>query len=864
MTIAALQRPTFETSRAAEYFSKAELASQTGQPAHNFATVLLKELVDNGLDAAEEAGRAPVIGITVTYQGGAITLSIADNGGGMPAATINRIANFETRTSSKSLFRSPTRGLQGNAFKTVIGIPYALGLADPVMIESGGLRHAIHVNVTPAGAVRVNPAVSSSSITEGTAVTVTIPARDQDLFSPRFWAAAYSLFNPHASVKISVSGDGIKQANNSKPENATFYRTVDFPDGWRRFLPSEPTSPHWYDIEAFRRLAYGYMEETNPTLREFVRTFAGLTSTAKAAAIGERFPNVERLRDLDGRDDDLAELLAEMKREAREIKPAALGVIGEDHFKARIGELYGIKRHWYRKALKVIDGLPVGIEAMIAETERPGRLFTGVNFSPTYSDPFARANMTTPEFTTYGLSSMLSRAYAYPDGEERRAAVVHLTCPALEFLDRGKTNLNLTYEMGKVLTETLWPAVKELHKEGKRAEKDARREANRQEEVWRRAVITNDISVKDAVFEVLPAAILACAGPAGLPIQKRSLYYQVRKRIQDYTDKELDQNYFGQTILVEYQRMNGPIKGLYSDPRGILYEPHTGKSIPVGTREVEGYDIPEWTYNKILYTEKKGLWPILQAGQIAERHDCAVIAAEGYATEAARLIFERAQKDRNYQLFVLHDADPDGYNIARTLAEATARMPGYKVDVIDLGLTVEEAVSLGLQSEDFTRKKELPAVLRDRLTDIERQFFEGVKVYRKQWKCKRIELNMLTGPQLIALIDDKMSAYGTGKVIPPANYLAMHTEDAYRHMVMTNVKAILEKMFKADELAALIADEWRDNMSLDDAGAWIRERLDHHPAQSWRDAVADAMAERFNECGNEFTDQVKTAIRLRM
>ena len=82
----------------------------------------------------------------------------------------------------------------------------------------------------------------------------------------------------------------------------------------------------------------------------------------------------------------------------------------------------------------------------------------------------------------------------------------------------------------------------------------------------------------------------------------------------------------------------------------------------------------------------------------------AIISAEGYASEAARVLFAQADKEQHYQLFVLHDADPHGYNIARTLAEETARMPEHSVEIIDLGFKLEEALELGLLTETFTRK----------------------------------------------------------------------------------------------------------------------------------------------------------------
>src|SRR5207248_3334358 len=147
-----------------------------------------------------------------------------------------------------------------------------------------------------------------------------------------------------------------------------------------------------------------------------------------------------------------------------------------------------------------------------------------------------------------------------------------------------------------------------------------------------------DNTLKEIVFHVLPEAIAKASGIEKYPIQVRTLFYQIRSLIQAYTDKELDQNYFGQKLLIEYQQWNGPIEGLYYEPRGFLYEPHTGRAIPLGTQQVESYDFPAWTYDKILYIEKRGLWPILQRARIAERYDLAIVAAEGYATEAARVL----------------------------------------------------------------------------------------------------------------------------------------------------------------------------------------------------------------------------------
>ena len=64
MTKLPVQRTVFSTPRAAEFLETRALQAQTGQPAEAFGDVVIKELIDNALDAAESAGVAPVIDIS--------------------------------------------------------------------------------------------------------------------------------------------------------------------------------------------------------------------------------------------------------------------------------------------------------------------------------------------------------------------------------------------------------------------------------------------------------------------------------------------------------------------------------------------------------------------------------------------------------------------------------------------------------------------------------------------------------------------------------------------------------------------------------------------------------------------------------
>jgi hypothetical protein len=140
-----LERIAFKTSRLLDFVGERELTAQIGHQADMWPLVILKELLDNALDAAEEAQIAPAVRVEVSTEPGKAGITIADNGPGIPAETISDILDFSTRTSSREAYCSPTSGAQGNALKTIIAMPYALsgGTCGETVIESCGIIHRI-------------------------------------------------------------------------------------------------------------------------------------------------------------------------------------------------------------------------------------------------------------------------------------------------------------------------------------------------------------------------------------------------------------------------------------------------------------------------------------------------------------------------------------------------------------------------------------------------------------------------------------------------------------------------------------------------------------------------------------------------
>lgn len=847
---AGLQRIPFEMSRATEYLTLDELQTMTGQNRDRFAAVVIKELCDNGMDSAEAAGVAPKLQIRLDHQDKLTRIEIADNGRGLPPEVVRRILNFDTRTSDKACYRAPTRGRLGNALKTVLGMPFAFGIEEPVTIEAQGVRHVVQARLDAAGQLRVNHAHDKVRRGKGTTISVTLPA---DAFGGYYWgrsvdaalwAQAFSLFNPHASVYFSENGGPSKHANGQARKNArnsVLYRpSVCFPDAWRKFLPTDNTSPWWYDENSLGRLIFAHVAHArgdgeDRLLRDFVRDFRGLTMSGKAKEVCDRLPTINRLSDFESREHRIAELLKTMQKTAsKQPGPSILGCVGEEHFRLCFDEWGSrCKRHWYRRVQETCDNLPYVVEVFVAETEKScGKPFTGINFSPSFDDPLMGCPLASHKIGSYGLRGFLEAAHA-----SSAAVAFHIVCPHLSIQDKGKTRVDLPPEIAQHVADALWRVTKQLYQEGERRKRDAARQERTDEERDRRERAAQ-MPLNRAIELVMPEAVSKASGNGTLPVSAHTLFYHVRPLVQEYNSrKQLKPSYFEQQLLPEYQQKHGAIPGLYYEPRGTLYEPHSGVSIPLGTREVADYRFPSWLYDKILYVEKQGLWPVFKHAKLAEKFDMAIVAGEGYATEACRVLFDGAEKGRRFRLAVLHDGDPYGYNIARTLREETARMPGYSVEVIDIGLRLADALDMGLEVETFTRKKALPKELAPLLTDLEQEYFVGRRT-SDGYICRRVELNAMTSPQLITYTEKQLRAAGIrGKVIPDDASLLELARKIYHGVAKDELSAALDQLLDRDHLLNELADSRTAKAKLASARRWIVAAIRNDPTTSWKSAL---------------------------
>jgi len=776
MNIQTLNRETFTLSRELEFFQERELSAQIGLIREYWPLVILKELLDNALDACETANIPPEIVVKLEILNTIhrdedchfchIALTVSDNGPGLRSSVVNRILDFKTRTSDKEAYRSPSRGQQGNALKTILAIPFieSDNKEGHIAIESQGIRHDIRIQIDT---IRQKPIIEheKSKIVKSGGCAVTVyTSINLDYYMPTFLQiiANYICFNPHLTIRAEGLVDMTVADCATNPT-------------WRKWIPSDPTSAHWYGNDDFTRLVSAYIAKSryggrDYTIREFVSQFRGLSSTRKQKAITDKLSGVRRLSDLvngNGLEAEKAAVILHlMKQETKPVPPEYLGIIGEAHFKAVL-ETEDIKYHCYRHKGEV----PFVVEAAFAydaELESPRYIF-GLNFAPTLSDSIGVDTQLPAKYRQgwkygWGIKG-LAREFKLKS-DDAACLIVHIAHPRLIFQDRGKTHIapdgDLRRGLGKVIGEVLKEHCATSNKLNKEldAQERQRREAEKISKSW-------IPSLREAVFTVMAEAANKASGGGTLPYSVRQLYYQVRPLIQQYTDKELEYAYFTPPLVTEYEEEYGPLQGLIYDARGHLYEPHNGTEVALGTIDVANYQIPEWEYDKILYIEKEGFRAIFEAADLGRRYDMAIMTAKGFATRAAKQLLARAT-GREITILAAHDADVSGYEIARTLAEETRTSRGLDINVIDIGLKVEEALALGLEKERVRVKRQLPKALCQHLTDSEYDFL-------RQY---RIELNTMTTDQLISWIESKLAENDLKtKVIPPDGILSANIRE---------------------------------------------------------------------------------------
>jgi hypothetical protein len=247
-------------------------------------------------------------------------------------------------------------------------------------------------------------------------------------------AEAYAWLNPHLSLRVRWNGEVKVDVKASNPH-------------WNKWLPSWPTSAHWYDKGRFRRyMAAHIANDANTTVRKFISEFDGMSGTAKQKLVlAETGASHVSLHNFFGRHkangDNIAKLLVALQKHSKPVRPIALGVIGKEHF-YRVMEAAGgdPKTFTYNRSIGETSGIPRVIEfafgihrdGLAAGPGPSRRFFSGVNWSPGINNPFRQLGR-----SGKGLDAILAEVRA--NTAQPVVAALHLACPRVAYTDRGKS-----------------------------------------------------------------------------------------------------------------------------------------------------------------------------------------------------------------------------------------------------------------------------------------------------------------------------------------------------------------------------------------------------------------------------------------
>jgi DNA topoisomerase VI subunit B len=490
-----LHREVFQTSRLAEYCTLEGLVKASGHPVSDWPAIVIKEAIDNSIDASEEIGVAPKMAVSVDTVTGEIV--VTDNGPGIPATTIAGVTDYGVRTSSREAYISPTRGAQGNALSVILAMPFGLTqtAGETAVIEAHEVAHRIRFKIDP---VKQEPQVSCvsgpSSVKNGTRVMVRWPVKACLTLieaKPRIlpMIRAFIVFNPHLAITFDWDGQ----------------RLVDWGPtdrNWQKWRPSDPTPAHWYNADQLQRLIAAQVNRDRESgkrvrlVRDFVGEFRGLSGTAKRKTVLDEIGLSRAPLDQFFRNDQvdhagIARLLDAMQRHSRPVKPEVLGVIGKQHFQrvflAKDADDQAVEHFKYPTPLLREDlaGRPFIVEVAFAPmSPKIVSVFSGINWSAAIRNPFRSIG-------EYGLSGVLAERHVHTDSDEVVFGV-HLAAPRIEFTDRGKSAAVVSQEQSDAIVEAVykvtekWAAAAEKaqHKHYREQRASERREEQEQRKAY--------------------------------------------------------------------------------------------------------------------------------------------------------------------------------------------------------------------------------------------------------------------------------------------------------------------------------------------------------------------------------------------
>ncbi len=865
------KRELLSRSQSSDFIRLEGLQKLTNVTAHDWDLYILKELVDNALDADEmvqhEIG-SPSIRVIMEYDREAHGLRVTvSNRAQFPLEFVRDLFDLEKRVSVKDYYNHPTRGAQGNALKTILGIPYALHyrfLSDynldevPLAITCGDRRVEIRLTVDElhqtVGVITEEKA-EEDDIREETTVSVGIfrfvQKRPRTADELKKWAKAFAFFNPHASFSFTF----VFLENTDAAKEETFETQGD-PNWKTKYDLSQPAPVTWYTYSEFKELLYAVLAHSQehtqpaPTLGEIAAMF-GIADFPRTREFTED-TRLDALNDTGGlKTDATRRLFKLLKHQAQHFPPPALGEIDAHHFQSVIGAQPmddGKTLFFYRRGEGDLTQ-PAAIDAdkavhpfvlevtLSGNTDGKRQVIVGINHTPTYQDPFFNKPLVPYNAAIEDVQRSLEKLLDYYNLRDESAVtlIVHLIAPNVEYENYGKSAIS-DEPYREVLTQLIHEVVEEY------------REATRPPDPIDYLTSPAQQLIEQAI-EMLTLGKRNFSENQLLFVLKRLL---IRLDNADISADLSSQNADGRLrSVIRNRHSSAPIDFYYTRPSGRMAVPrHPRDSINVFFDNVSLLDLLyHYQSRAILITPREALEELLIALDFPVHYDCAILRADGNFKSALGLLLYRisliasdAENSDHHtlpKLWLVHDLTLEGVQQRQDILQMIA----------DRGLPPDILIDLGLDVEDVDQFD----VLRDRMSDtptVDRQVLLRAGILQKTLQFLlddgfSVQLDSMTPMTLAEWFEAKLQAHDeTLKAIPDTESLTGLVIEDLRSRFRRVVGDLSFAAYDLESVQVKVVDQWRS--SLPNWAADLHERMQASlvadPRQSWQHVLDEALS----------------------
>ena len=787
-----------ETRISTGYFNREGLRTLTGLSESLWDFAIFKELLDNSLDALNKKTDKRIdIEYTDSF------FAIYDSGDGITPEILSRIYDFDVYVSSNRDFRRPTRGAQGNALKTIIGIcelnDYTLSFI------TLGKKFTYNLNriKRQAGIIQFN--VKEENTEEKRSGVIIDGCMDIDRLQSTLWT--YYLCNP--DVTFTLNGSQAIYPAVTDPVNRI-----------------DKTFIHYYDFVAFNELLQLiHIKDPDRTVKAFCGDIFSGTQRILSQIV---FPH-KKLSDFDSSPSDIKALYKELKEKTKSPSPDILKkyITGKENLIKIYGDKgeykYKIVTGEYKKNEAVI---PYVIEGFLLQqdTDSPVKILTSINNSVPYTElPFEFERNCYVEFCKERMNVFSVNGLLSGSGFKKAIGItlyINFICPVIPFTSKSKTGI-ITDLFKNDLIDILEYLCKDAIKEVKKAER-ARRKFDRQAAIKPMKETSN----KDLMKEYFVKALSIAKGKFPV-VTARQIFYKMRELINLQLGIELtsDKHYdtFTQKIVTYFMDLYPELEEcILFERRGFFNNPFLNQDLPIGTYDVMNYidrsysekiydkietcyDIPpELQFNKVLFIEKAGYDTLFKRTGFTKKLHMGVISTSGFSNRASKKLMEYFI-DRDIKVYVLHDCDIAGYLIGDKISKGSDTFK-RGLNVTHIGLKVEDVFDLQKEhtAETVTYQRDYTDSLKI-LTEDELNFFKPCS-YGKEFR--RVELNNLTNDELMDFIKSKVS---DDPIVPDKETLQKYVNidwmNIYRESLINAFGEFIDNATKRLDLALAIDDE---------------------------------------------------------